>query len=108
MHELHEIKARLMDELEAYGAGNIGKADLDTIHKLSATIKNIDKIEMTEQPSNSMGNGYSYGRHYVRGHYSREDGRQMMSDTINSYMNDPRMSYADRETLDRAKRIMER
>ena len=61
-------------------------ADLETIHKLTDSIKNIAKIEMLEDGSyedeeshargGSYGRGSSYARrgsHYVRGHYSMND-----------------------------------
>lgn len=40
--------------------------DLETLYKLTATIRNLDKIE------DERGTDYSgASRHYVRGHYSR-------------------------------------
>ena len=59
--------------------------DLEMVHKLTDTIKNVDKIVMLEEggysqaadmdsPS-SYARGSSYanrGKHYVRGHYSRD------------------------------------
>jgi len=63
----------------------MGAGDLEVIHKLTDTIKNIDKICMLEEEGGysqdggdgasygggTYGNGSSYanrGKHYVRGH----------------------------------------
>ena len=72
---MHKIKEMLMKELKEYEKkGNISMNSLDVIHKMTDTIKNIDKIEMLEE-----GGGYSeamYSRNYSerggRGGYSRD------------------------------------
>lgn len=69
---------------------NLSMGDLDLAHKLTDTIKNIDKIVMLEEDGgysraggweargtygryNDGGNSYvSRGEHYVQGHYSRD------------------------------------
>lgn len=97
MSEMRDLLCKEFEEIAQKGELNVG--DLDIIHKLTDTIKNIDKIEMFEESGggysraaeweggirghsydggssyeggNSYG-GYS-GKHYVRGHYSRDDG----------------------------------
>ena len=59
---MHKIKEMLMKELKEYEKkGNISMNSLDVIHKMTDTIKNIDKIEMLED------GGYSeamYSRDY--------------------------------------------
>lgn len=87
MEYMHELKEKLCDELEEIARkGELGAGDLEIIHKLTDTIKNLDKIEMLEdggysqegysrEGSNSYARGSSYanrGKHYVRGHYSRD------------------------------------
>lgn len=71
---------------EIAGKGDLGAGDLEIIHKLTDTIKNLDKIEMLEDDGYSqagysreggsaynLGSSYANrGKHYVRGHYSRE------------------------------------
>lgn len=86
MEKLYELKEKLCEELEEYARRPEMKAgDLEVIHKLTDTIKNIDKICMLEEEGysqeggegGSYGGGSSYanrGKHYVRGHYSREGG----------------------------------
>ena len=96
MDYMHDLKEKLCDELEEIARKpEMSAGDLEAIHKLTDTIKNIDKIEMLED-----GDGYSMdgdweargsyrggdysrrdyddgssnanrGMHYVRGHYSR-------------------------------------
>ena len=83
MEKLHDLKEKLCEELEDYARKqDMGAGDLEVIHKLTDTIKNIDKICMLEgEDGYSQSSGYdggsSYanrGRHYVRGHYSRDGG----------------------------------
>ncbi len=85
MYELKEKLCRELDEIARKPEMSAG--DLETVHKLTDTIKNIDKIDMLEdgdysqsgdwEGRSSYNRGSSYanrGKHYVRGHYSR-DGR---------------------------------
>lgn len=102
----------LMDELYEYeekakkmNGGKVSQNELDRIHKLTDSVKNIDKIEMLEsdegysEDGHYMGEGRIYGTSYARGRnarrdnmgrYSRDDG--MGYDRDSSY-NDG-MSYA--------------
>ena len=78
---MHKLKEKFMDELyeleEKAGktSSRITDTDLNKIHKLTDTIKNIDKIEMLEQgsgyseESNWMGEGRMYGTSYEGGSY---------------------------------------
>lgn len=87
MEKLYKIKEALMRELDQSKTarnGELQAGELEAIHKLTDTIKNIDKICMlAEQSDYSHAGGSSYGRgssyanrgqHYVRGHYSRDGG----------------------------------
>ncbi len=75
MRGLHEIKEMLCKELEEYARkGELSAGSLDALHKLTDTIKNIDKIEMLEGGGYSRDGSYdSYGDDdsYRRG-YSRD------------------------------------
>lgn len=80
MKDLYELKEKLNRELEEIARKpEMGAGDLELVHKLTDTIKNIDKICMLEEEGYSE-DGYgggSYanrGKHYVRGHYSRDGG----------------------------------
>ena len=86
MDYMHDLKEKLCDELEEIARKpEMGAGDLEIIHKLTDTIKNLDKIEMLEDGGysqagyrdggSSYNRGSSYanrGKHYVRGHYSRD------------------------------------
>lgn len=86
MEKIYDLKDKLCEELEEYARKqDMGAGDLEVIHKLTDTIKNIDKICMLEDESGyseavdsgDYGRGSSYanrGKHYVRGHYSRDGG----------------------------------
>ena len=88
MKALYELKDKPQDELDEIARKpEMGAGDLELVHKLTDTIKNIDKICALEEDGGyseagdyegaSYGRGSSYanrGKHYVRGHYSR-DGR---------------------------------
>lgn len=81
MEYMEKIKRMLCKELEEYGEQkSVSASDVEMIHKLTDTIKNLDKIEMLEDDGYSghypmYDDGVSYARrgtHYVRGHYSRD------------------------------------
>lgn len=91
MHELYELKEKLLAELEEYGTKELSAGTLDVVDKLSHAIKNICKIiDMNEDEGQSgemrpyMG-GISYargrrgnvkrdsmGRYASEGRYSRD------------------------------------
>lgn len=117
---MHKIKEMLMKELYEYeekakkmNGGKLSAGDLETIHKLTDTVKNIDKIEMLEDEEGYSEDGHYmaerriYGTSYARGRgrnakrdsmgrYSREGG--MYHDGGSSYarggMRDGRMGYS--------------
>ena len=100
MHDLRDMLCKELDEIAAKREMNAG--DLETVHKLTDTIKNIDKIEMLEDDGYSNDGEWradmrgSYGRndytrrgeHYVRSHYSRDDGRESMMRKMEEIMRD--------------------
>ena len=90
MEKLHGLKEKLWAELDELAEKrDMGAGDLEVVHKITDTIKNIDKICMLEEEGGyseavdggDYGRGSSYanrGKHYVRGHYSRDSGRDGM------------------------------
>lgn len=83
MKEYYDIKEMLCKELKEYAhKGELSAGSLDVIHKLTDTIKNLDKIEMLEEYEDydeSYDDGGSYARGRGRnakrdrmGRYSRE------------------------------------
>ena len=78
---MHRLKEMLYEMLEEHADGErLTGSSLEMVHKITDTIKNIDKIEMLEEEGGySQDGGSSYARrrggmHYVRGHYSRDGG----------------------------------
>ena len=89
MDYMHELKEKLCDELEEIARkGEFSAGDLEAVHKLTDTIKNIEKISMLEEDGGYSqggdweieGRAYNRGNSYARrkrdsmGRYSR-DGR---------------------------------
>lgn len=87
MENLYKIKEALwreLDKSDTAKSGELSGGELEALHKLTDTIKNIDKICKLEEEDgysqeggDDYGGGSSYanrGKHYVRGHYSRDGG----------------------------------
>ena len=90
MEYMYELKEKLCDELEEIARkGELGAGDLEIIHKLTDTIKNIDKISMLED-----GDGYSQaGDWEMEGRSSYERGasyRGRKRDSMGRYSRDGR------------------
>lgn len=79
MKHLEKLKEALCEELDKFGkSGDITVNSLEKIHKLTDTIKNIDKIMMLEEDGGYsetyMGDGAMYGGSYARGRrYAKRD-----------------------------------
>lgn len=125
LYDLREMLCEELDEYNRDAKNGLNERALDTVHKLTDTIKNIDKIMMLEDgdysrtgeweadmrgsygrtENYSRGNSYANrGRHYVRGHYSRGDGRERMISDIENMMQDA--TGADRDAYKRALDIL--
>jgi hypothetical protein len=98
---MHKIKEMLMNELYEYEEkakkmpnGKISQSEIDRIHKLTDTVKNIDKIEMLEDSEGYsedgayMGEGRIYGTSYARGR-----GRNARRDRLGRYSSDDGIYY---------------
>ena len=106
MHYMHDLKDLLCAELEDYAekgkqAGKMSTADLDSIHKMTDTVKNILKIDMLEgetgysEDGTYMGEGRIYGTTYDDGmrrgagySYARGRGRYAKRDSMGRYSRD--------------------
>ena len=112
MHYMEDLKDLLCSELEDYAekvkkSGKLSMADLESIHKLTDTVKNILKIDMLEEESGYsedgryMGEGRIYGTSYESGYserggssYARGRGRYDRRDSMGRYSSRG-MSYDD-------------
>ncbi len=96
MEKLFELKEKLCEELEEIARKpDMGPGDLEIIHKLTDTIKNIGKIEMLDEEGGySQDDGYDanggYGRgfSYARGRGGRRGGRNTRRDSMGRYSRD--------------------
>lgn len=96
MEYLQKIKDNLCGELEELAMKpEMSAGDLETIHKLTDTIKNIDKIAMLED-----GDGYSQAGDWEmegRGSYNRGSSyRGRKRDSMGRYSRDGRYSSTGR------------
>ena len=104
MKYLEELKDMLCEELEKIGKkGELSAGSLETVHKLTDTIKNLGKIEMLEEQSGGYseagGNSYARGRgrnakRDSMGRYSREGGYSEEMSINEGGMNYEGNSYA--------------
>lgn len=87
-------------EIEKIADKGLSTSNLETAYKLIDMYKDLKTVEGMEDYADDEYSraGYddnnSYGRHYVRGHYSREDGRMMDSNRNDAYA---RYSQAKRD-----------
>lgn len=131
MEYMHELKEKLCDELEEIARkGELGAGDLEIVHKLTDTIKNLDKIEMLEDGGYSQtgdweieGRAYNRGNSYARrkrdsmgrysregrggrGGYSRHDAKEDMMDQMEALM-EQAGSEKEREAIRRCMNQLE-
>ena len=124
MHALKELRETLCDELEEYADKKDMKAgDLEAVHKLTDTIKNIDKIFMMDmdggyseagdwEARGRFGDYYDGGNSYARGRkrdsmgrysreYRRSNGRYSRADSKEHMINklEDMMEDADNERV---------
>ena len=109
---MHKIKEILMDEIYEYeekakkmSGGKLSQSELDRIHKLTDSVKNIDKITMLEdgegysEDGHYMGEGRIYGTSYDdgmhrEGGYSYARGRRYAKrDSMGRYSRDDGMMH---------------
>ena len=106
MHYMEDLKDLLCAELEDYAekgkkSGKMSMGDLESIHKLTDTVKNILKIDMLDDESGYsedgayMGEGRIYGTSYDDGmrrgvgySYARGRGRYAKRDSMGRYSQD--------------------
>lgn len=90
---MHKIREMLSKELETFEKkSQLSMADLDRIHKLTDTIKNIDKIDMLEdgysEDGHYMGEGRIYGTSYDDGSSYARGRTRAKRDSMGRYSRD--------------------
>ena len=110
MHYMEDLKDLLCAELEDFAekgkkSGKMSMGDLETVHKLTDTVKNIMKIDVLKEEagysedSTYMGEGRIYGTSYDdgmhrEGGYSYARGRRYARrDSMGRYSRDDGMRY---------------
>lgn len=120
MHALKELKEKFHDELEKIARkSEMSAGDLETAHKLTDTIKNIDKICMFEDDGYSgdgewtasgnygRGNSYAGRRRDSMGRYSRDGSKEHMLSKLEDMMHNAdsdRMKSAIRKCINEIER----
>ena len=108
LYDLREMLCEELDEYNRDSKNGLNERALDTVHKLTDTIKNIDKIMMADGYSGTgewdaegymRGNSYRRGRDsmgrftsrdsgYSRRGYSRDDGTDRAIDQLEDMLKD--------------------
>lgn len=95
MHELMELKKKLIRELEEYSQnGKFSKEDVETIKYMASAVDHLCNILMDEDGEYSnRGDGYSnrndgMSRNYGGGSYARGRGRNARRDSMGRYSNE--------------------
>lgn len=127
MHELYELKDKLLHELEEYGTKELSAGTLDVVDKLSHAVKNLCKIiemkEEEEEYSGDMMGGTSYARGGNRGgsrggsyrgsyegrggSYARGRGSNAKRDSMGRYSSERGYSRDGMEMADQLRDLME-
>ena len=117
MHELREMLCVELDEIA--GKGELSAGDLDTIHKLTDTIKNIDKIEKLDSGYSrdggwmaegtygyGRGNSYGNGRRMSRGRYSYDTEAESLMNKMREMIDGGSLSSSEKATLRKAMEML--
>ena len=105
MEYIEKIKKMLCKELDEYAMkSKLSMSDIDVIHKLTDTVKNLDKIEMLEDDGGYSEARGGRGRSYMGGSSYDDDmmyserrgrGRNARRDSMGRYSSDMGSSYDD-------------
>ena len=106
MEYIEKIKKMLCKELDEYAMkSKLTASDLEMVHKLTDTVKNLDKIAlMSENEENGYSEARGRGRYYMGGSSYDDDmmyserrgrGRYAKRDSMGRYSSDMGSSYDD-------------
>lgn len=109
MKKMEELKEMLCTELDKLaGKGSISKTDLENIHMLTDTIKNLDKMKMLEEQEYSGDGEWLASGRYSRANRSYDGMSRRDSYMGNSYTNDYIIGAQDDSMYSRAGQNMSR
>lgn len=97
MGKYETLKHKLCEELNRLGNRELTASSLDTIDKIAHTVKNLTKIEESEDGSYEGGSNRSYDGDYDGASYRRRD-------SMGRYARD---GYSRRDVKDRIYEMME-
>ena len=114
MHELMELKEKLIRELEEYSQnGKFSKEDVETIKYMASAVDHLCNILMDEDGEYSnRGDGYSnrndgMSRNYGGGSYARGRGRNARRDSMGRYSNEYSRTDGVEELVDNVRNMMQ-
>ncbi|MDE6763740.1 MAG: hypothetical protein K2J73_08690 [Oscillospiraceae bacterium] len=135
LYKLKDALMDSLEELDTIKNGRLKMSELEAINYITDTIKNIDKICMLEEDDGYSGAGNwearidgtygnsrmndrnrhydsesSYanrGKHWVKGHYSRADAKEMTMKHLEKAM-DSATDHKEREAIEKAMETIER
>ena len=92
MHELYELKEKLIKELEDYAQnGKFSKEDVESIKYMASAVDHLCNIMESADEYSNRGDGYSRNYSYDRGggmrSYARGRGRNARRDSMGRYSN---------------------
>lgn len=124
MGTMEDLKHMICTELEEIAKkGEMSAGDLDTVYKLIVSKEKLLRIDELEEKlgysesryprysrDGESDGGSSYGRHYVRAHYSRDgrgrysmdEGRTMLADQIRDMIDNSDLSQTQKGALRKA------
>lgn len=121
MKALYDLKEKFYEELEELAhKGELGAGDLELAHKLTDTIKNINKICMLEEDggysqtgdwetgSYGRGNSYRGRKRDSMGRYSREGRGGYSRHDVKEAMMEQAREMMDNATTEREREVIQR
>lgn len=112
MRTLEELREKFCKELDEIARkDDLSAGDLETVHKLTDTIKNIDKIHMLDEDGYSGAGEWEakgrFGDEYARRHDGGSSyARGRKRDSMGRYSRDSRRMHDDRYSRDDGKEHM--
>lgn len=93
MRPLDKLESLLCNELQEFAEmDTLSTADLDSVHKIASTIKNLRKMESSDYNQRNYSD-----KQYTRGRYSRNSDN--LTEQINRMLDENELSSSERNAL---------